>query len=595
MTAPTVQWGAWINGSVYSPTLGNAPWDATTWDTFEQHAGKRVSWLHFGQPAPWDQPFAAGPFQDCQARGATPLCDMAIGTATLAQVSQGEHNTDFTAWAEAAKAYGDPILLRWCWEMNGTWFPYGAEAAKDPAIYVAAWRLVHALFADAGATNVKWVWCPNTVFPGSTPLKELYPGDRYVNWLGVDGYNRGTNPLGPSGWQTFQQVFGTALTQLADLSSHPIAVCEIGCTETGGSKAAWIKDMFVQLPKHSRVQAMAWFNWDVPSGSGEWDWPVESSASAQAAFKAGIADPRYIGSSVTPPVPPGPPALPAAPVGPFTQYTTRQMYEDAQPHTLSKIQVTGAPDYGVLLMDWPPKNPPPSAPSTFTDILTENIGPVPPVSGGTAEAGIWLGQLCNAERVWGDGSWEGLWTGCTVGGSIVTDFTCAKMGADGKPSGPLNLVGLYLEHVTIGVKFTNGYLWANGNNGNSEWWYTDSTYAALAALYLDVPAASWAGAGKAGSANNYFKNVSFYCPANGVGMFEDAGTFGNTYDGCYFWGPGAGIGLPNNRLGPLSLVMPNCVFVNKGVNIYYHDNAIGIAKGAAQPGRPLHPHTLRNK
>lgn len=49
---------------------------AATWDEFEQHAGKRVSIIRFGQPAPWNQDFAAAPLALASAHGAIPLLDM---------------------------------------------------------------------------------------------------------------------------------------------------------------------------------------------------------------------------------------------------------------------------------------------------------------------------------------------------------------------------------------------------------------------------------------------------------------------------------------------------------------------------------------
>jgi beta-mannanase len=47
---------------------------------------------------------------------------------------------------------------------------------------------VHDLFAAAGARNVTWMWSPNVTYPGAAPLAGLYPGDDYVDWVGLSGY-----------------------------------------------------------------------------------------------------------------------------------------------------------------------------------------------------------------------------------------------------------------------------------------------------------------------------------------------------------------------------------------------------------------------
>lgn len=277
---PPLLWGARMDGDVYG--RGDAPWDTVTWATFEQHAGRKVDICHFGQPAPWKQAFAAAPFDACKARGALPLCSMGSDGVTLADIAAGKQDAAIQAWSAAAMAWGGRILLRWCWEMNGSWYAWGKEPAAD---YVAAWR--HLLVRLP--SNVELVWCPNVIFNGSSPLADRWPGPEYVAWLAMDGYNFGTNPLKPDVWRTFTQTFKPTYDQLAALSTKPIVICETACTEYGGDKAGWIIDMFTVLPGFPQVKALVWFNWNIVQGSGRMDWPIESSPAAQAAFRNGVA------------------------------------------------------------------------------------------------------------------------------------------------------------------------------------------------------------------------------------------------------------------------------------------------------------------
>ena len=84
-----------------------------------------------------------------------------------------------------------------------------------------------------------------------------------------------------------------ALTALAP--AKPIMIAETASTEVGGSKAAWITDALqAQLPvSWPRVKAVLWFNWNHEESNGTMDWVIESSASARAAFAAGISSPYY--------------------------------------------------------------------------------------------------------------------------------------------------------------------------------------------------------------------------------------------------------------------------------------------------------------
>ena len=85
---------------------------------------------------------------------------MSSDTVPLTSIANGSYDSSLIAWAQAAKSYGKPFLFRWNWEMNGTWFNWGAQARANPAVYVAAWKRFHAIVQAQGATNVTWVWCP---------------------------------------------------------------------------------------------------------------------------------------------------------------------------------------------------------------------------------------------------------------------------------------------------------------------------------------------------------------------------------------------------------------------------------------------------
>jgi len=77
--------------------------------------------------------------------------------------------------------------------MNGSWSDWNPDnsaqpAGETPATYVAMWQHVVNYFRSAGVTNVKWVWAPN-VDGGDGSMAAYYPGDSYVDYVGLDGYN----------------------------------------------------------------------------------------------------------------------------------------------------------------------------------------------------------------------------------------------------------------------------------------------------------------------------------------------------------------------------------------------------------------------
>jgi hypothetical protein len=156
------------------------------------------------------------------------------------------------------------------------------------------WRHVHDIFTSVGATNATWVWCPNIDYVGSfQPVSALYPGDAYVDWTCLDGYNV-DNP-----WTSFHDVYRSSYTTIAGsiAPSKPMIIGETASTETGGSKAQWITDMFSDLPvSFPKVRGFIWFESHDPLVSGSvtrTDWPIETSASSEAAFTNGINGPNY--------------------------------------------------------------------------------------------------------------------------------------------------------------------------------------------------------------------------------------------------------------------------------------------------------------
>lgn len=282
-------WGGTIKGSVYGMS-GDAPFSQAVQNRFEADAGKKITIVNTGQAWATFEPTA---MQNAIASGAIPLVTMALEGQTLAEIAAGKQDAQIRAWARAAKAFGYPFLFRPWWEMNGNWYSWG----RSPD-YVAAWRHFHDVVEEVGATNVTWAWVVNTVWnePASDPTP-YYPGSAYVDWVGIDAYNFGTNPLQPDRWTTPAETIRPTLEVVNRIApGKPVCICEIASTEIGGSKAAWINELLTYLPSQPSIQALLWFNWNIEQNGGKFDWPIESSASSQQAFHEGIQNAAYLSS-----------------------------------------------------------------------------------------------------------------------------------------------------------------------------------------------------------------------------------------------------------------------------------------------------------
>jgi mannan endo-1,4-beta-mannosidase len=309
--AQPAYWGAWIGAQL---TGEEAPWDMSAVTAFEAEAEKAPSLVEFSSPFAdcsnsrcTPERFKTAAFEDVRVRGAIPFFSWASDSYPvspeqpdfqLADVIEGKYDSYIRAWATAAKNWGHPFFLRFNWEMNADWFPWAAEAnGNSPSEYVAAWRHVHDIFAAVGATNATWVWCPYAKPDGDTrSLSSLYPGDEYVDWTCMDVYNWGTSASAEHAWRSFSSIAGPTYREITEsiAPSKPMMIGETASAEAGGSKAAWIEEMFDALAgEFPQVRGLIWFDKE-EAGEG---WPIGSSPAAREAFAAGIANDRYLAGS----------------------------------------------------------------------------------------------------------------------------------------------------------------------------------------------------------------------------------------------------------------------------------------------------------
>jgi endoglucanase len=206
----------------------------------------------------------------------------------LRDIARGRHDAYLRSEARTARRWGRVVLLRFAHEMNGDWYPWGTQAGS-PRGYVRAFRRVVRIFRREGATNVRFVWAPNGDTGGDRLIRRLYPGDRWVDWVGFSGFSWGRP------WEFLQpmDVYQRTYRTLTRLTDKPIVIAETGAGEVGGDKARWIRRAFARdLPRLRRVRAVVWFD-----ERDQWaDFRVDSTRTALRAFRSAVRSPRYAGT-----------------------------------------------------------------------------------------------------------------------------------------------------------------------------------------------------------------------------------------------------------------------------------------------------------
>ncbi len=285
--------GVYIHGSAWNPGVI---------DAYARLVGRRpamaLSYHDWAANGDKGQVFPRSMIDSMSARGVTPILtwepwDWNQGRSQsayrLSKIVAGTYDGYIRSWATAAKAYGKRLFIRFAQEMNINTYPWGAGVnGNTPSQFVAAWRHIVGIFRAAGATNVKWVWSPNVEYGNDFPFRAYYPGDSYVDWVALDGYNWGSTRIG---WQSFAKVFGGSYDHIVALApGKPVLVAETASTESGGSKATWILNAFLSaIPtRFPKIAGVIWFD-----QKKETTWQVNSSSSALRAFQNVVADPAW--------------------------------------------------------------------------------------------------------------------------------------------------------------------------------------------------------------------------------------------------------------------------------------------------------------
>jgi len=186
----------------------------------------------------------------------------------VAAIAAGRYDDYIRSWARGAAAYGGPLMIRFMHEMNGTWYPWSLTATGENANdFIRAWRRAHRIFEAEGATNVSWIWAINVFYDGmpaaNQNLDRYYPGDEYVDWVAMSGYNWGTSsPF--SHWRYVDEIFRPTYRAVLHFRK-PVLIAEIATVTLGGNATRWVSRTLTGLRlRYPQVKAVIWFDADYP-------------------------------------------------------------------------------------------------------------------------------------------------------------------------------------------------------------------------------------------------------------------------------------------------------------------------------------------
>ena len=224
-------------------------------NNFETLAAKNIVWAYFSNNWSNNIQFPLTEVNTINTTGKIPFIRIMPRTNfdeggpdpnyTMQKIIDGNFDAELRQWAIDAKNTEIPLLVEFGTEVNGNWFPWngqynGAEETEnygDTALFDGAERfrdayrhIINICHAN-NATNITWFFHVDAYSEPNTDwnkIENYYPGDEYIDWLGVSIYGPQENN---EEYQEFSEIMNDIYPRLSSLSDKPIAVLEFAITE----------------------------------------------------------------------------------------------------------------------------------------------------------------------------------------------------------------------------------------------------------------------------------------------------------------------------------------------------------------------------
>ncbi len=269
--------------SAFGRTVGDQPkfamdfLDGDTWSALVNTAPSYMAaWKNSGDTMIWGIPMLPNASSN-----------PGVNAPSLGEGAAGAYNSYFLTLAQDMVAGGEAnSIIRPGWEFNGGWFSWAANG--QAAAFVGYWQQIVTTMRSVPGQNFTFEWNPTAGDLGIGNLADYYPGNAYVDYVGLDLYDQawGNYPGISSQWNTYlTEPYGLNwLASFAAARGKPITLPEWGLGEgpgndggpisnpgnnvSGGDDPTFINDVAQWISTHNVFNATFWdFGWSRLSAS----------------------------------------------------------------------------------------------------------------------------------------------------------------------------------------------------------------------------------------------------------------------------------------------------------------------------------------
>jgi beta-mannanase len=223
---------------------------------------------------------------------------------TWAKVAAGEQDKRINAWADYVKAtYNDKFFLALHHEPEND-VQTSIASGMTGKDYAAMYRRVITMLRAKGVDNAINVvaYMGNEKWMAQSWWADIYPGDEYVDWIGLDSYvsvEKGYYHYGTFGDLLNRRPSGggTSWIDWATTAhpTKPIMIAEWGMyhrTSVKVDKAAAFNTVLPELDAHPQIKAIVYFD-TKSDDEGDRDISVDSTPASLDAFRALAANDKF--------------------------------------------------------------------------------------------------------------------------------------------------------------------------------------------------------------------------------------------------------------------------------------------------------------
>lgn len=206
------------------------------------------------------------------------------------EISKGKYDKELKKLGDTIKSLGSLTFIRIGYEFD-------AKERYKPKNYIACFRYITSYFRENKIENIATVWC-SCPYPGTEQFEPYYPGDKYVDWFGIDIF--GAQLFKNNIYEPIEKFLKMAIKHKKPVMIGESSAIKIGMENGEKIWKEWFKPYFKFIKNYPQIKAFCYINYD---WGKDWKTPkwknsrIEENEDVRKRYVKELSNPIYINYS----------------------------------------------------------------------------------------------------------------------------------------------------------------------------------------------------------------------------------------------------------------------------------------------------------